>query len=555
MPDSFVPGLFSCEIEEWYEKRPDFPIITFENGEHPAEQITYADIFLKGCKLAAALKRAGIGKGDRFCLVMRNHPEFLYAMQAASLTGSVVVPIDPRSKGGKLSYQLTDSGAKGVIFTNEYSGEVMQALEGLKDIAILGVVYKPGFDQIRLEGCPDLAEVLEGPQVPPPDGRNLDLKSPMQIIYTSGTTGDPKGVVLKADRMLMYKVLGQIVWQYAPDDVLYTGLSLSHGNAQAVTVAPSLMLGIRSVVSRSFTKSRLWDICRRYGATTFSLLGGMMMGIYSEPRRPDDADNPVHTVISAGTPVAIWKAFEERFGVKIHEWYAAVEGGFAHNPVGVGPVGSFGKPLEGIMEMKVVREDDTECEPGEIGELISRMAGSDARGDVEYHGKKEASEAKTRGGWLRSGDMCHRDEQGWFYFDFRKGGGLRRHGDFIQPEYVEKALAELPEISDVCVYGIPSKTGAPGESDLVAAVVLAGGSHIDPGRVLAALKASLEPNSIPSYLQVVQEIPKSASEKNLERLLRDAFDPGAANVYALSGAGRTARQPEYVQEHQAKEER
>jgi len=294
-----------------------------------------------------------------------------------------------------------------------------------------------------------------------------------------------------------------------------------------------LMLGVRAVISRSFTKSRLWDVCRKHGATTFSLLGGMMMGIYSEPRKPNDADNPVRTVISAGTPIAIWKDFEERFGVRIHEWYGAVEGGFAHTPPGVGPLGSFGKPLEGIMEMRVVREDDTECAPGEIGELVSRMVGS-TKEEVEYHGKRDASEAKTRGGWLRSGDMCHRDENGWFFFDFRKGGGLRRHGDFILPEYVEKALADLPEVSDVCVYGIPSQGGAPGESDIVAAIVPASGVEVNPASIFKTLKKSLETNSIPSYLQVVSEIPKSASEKNLDRILRDEFVPNAANVYTFA---------------------
>ena len=533
MDSTSVSGLFSYEIEAQYEKQPDFPIITFDNGDYPSEVVTYADIFTQGCKLAAALKKAGIGKGDRFSLVMKNHPEFLYAMMAASLTGSVVVPIDPRSKGSKLSYQIRDSGTKGVIFTNEYAREVSQSLAELKDVKALGVIYKPGFDKDRSPEYPDLAEILAGEAASVPDGRNVDPASAFQIIYTSGTTGDPKGVVLKANRMAMYKLLAQFVWQYTPEDVLYTGLSLSHGNAQAVTMTPSLMLGVRAVISRSFTKSRLWDVCRKHGATTFSLLGGMMMGIYSEPRKPDDADNPVKKVISAGTPIAIWKDFEERFGVKIHEWYGAVEGGFAHNPPGVGPLGSFGKPLEGIMEMRVVREDDTECAPGEIGELVSRMVGS-TKEEVEYHGKRDASEAKTRGGWLRSGDMCHRDENGWFFFDFRKGGGLRRHGDFILPEYVEKALADLPEVSDVCVYGIPSQGGAPGESDIVAAIVPASGVEVNPASIFKTLKKSLETNSIPSYLQVVSEIPKSASEKNLDRILRDEFVPNAANVYTFA---------------------
>jgi len=68
-----------------------------------------------------------------------------------------------------------------------------------------------------------------------------------------------------------------------------------------------------------------------------------MASIYNEPERPNDADNPVRMVISAGTPPSLWKAFERRFNVKILEWYGSVEGGFAYRPTGEGPIGSFGK--------------------------------------------------------------------------------------------------------------------------------------------------------------------------------------------------------------------
>jgi crotonobetaine/carnitine-CoA ligase len=151
--------------------------------------------------------------------------------------------------------------------------------------------------------------------------------------------------------------------------------------------------------------------------------------------------------------------------------------------------------------------------------------------EVEYHGKKEASEAKTRGGWLRSGDMVHKNEDGWFYFDFRKGGGLRRQGDFIMPEYVEGVIAEHPDITDICVYGIKAASGAPGESDLVAAIVLTEGRPPDIKGIFDLCIADLERNSVPSYIQVVSEIPKTASEKNLDRVLRDDFDPDGSNVY------------------------
>ena len=524
-----VGGFLATEMAKKMEEKPDFPVLTFENGDYPDEVVTYRSLFENGGRLAHALLQKGIGQGDTFAVIMKNHPEFVYSMLAASMTGAVLVPIDPRSKGEKLQYQLSDSGAKGIIYTNEMTGQVEPVLKSLPDLKVIGVIYKPGFDQPVNSLYPVLNEILAGLYPGPVTQPKSDPGVPLEIIYTSGTTGNPKGVRVAEDRLATYSILAKMVWQYKEDDVLYTGLSFTHGNAQAATLIPALSLGIRAVFSRSFTKSRIWDICRKYGCTTFSLLGGMMMGIYGEPAAENDGDNPVRKILSAGTPASVWETFEGRFNLKIHEWYGAVEGGFAHTPPGQGPIGSFGKPLPGLMEMKVVREDETECEPGEIGELICRMVQGETR--VDYHGNQKASDEKTRGGWLRTGDMCHRDAEGWLFFDFRKGGGLRRQGDFIQPDYVEKIIAEYPDVSEVCVYGIPAASGAPGESDLVAAVVPFAGRSVEPRSLFGACLRGLEKNAVPSYIQVVDEIPKTISEKHLDRILRDQFSPDAGNVY------------------------
>jgi crotonobetaine/carnitine-CoA ligase len=529
MAESKIPGVLAFEMQAKAEEKPDFQIVTFESHPYPDEVLTYSDLVLKGNKLVQALENLGIGRGDAFATVMRNHVEMVVAMYAASALGTVMVPIDPRSKGEKLSYQITNSNSKGVIFAAEFMESMDEVLARLPEVKPIGVAYRDYFKVPVSPNYPSLNEILDGPEAPMVTPGLQSTGDHFMIIYTSGTTGNPKGVRTKADRLQVFSLLAQMVWEYTQEDRIYTGLSLTHGNALAVSLTPALMLSIPAVISRKFTKSRIWDICRDYGCTTYSLLGGMMMGIYSEPARPNDADNPVRKVISAGTPRGIWEAFEKRFDLKIHEWYAAVEGGFAHNAPGVGPIGSFGKPLEGLIEMKVVREDDSECEPGEIGELISRMVMGET--EVDYYGNKEASEAKTRGGWLRSGDMAHKDEEGWLYFDFRKGGGLRRQGDFIMPEYVEGVIAEHPDVSDVCVYGIKAASGAPGESDLVAAVVPAGEPEPDIKGIFSTCLAGLERNSVPSYVQVVREIPKTASEKNLDRLLRDEFEPEGTNVY------------------------
>ncbi|MBM3300865.1 MAG: AMP-binding protein, partial [Deltaproteobacteria bacterium] len=194
-------------------------------------------------------------------------------------------------------------------------------------------------------------------------------------------------------------------------------------------------------------------------------------------------------------------------------------------------IGSFGKPVPGVMEFKVVDEEDNEVPAGIPGELICRLVRGDTR--VEYLGLPEASKEKTKGGWLRTGDIVYRDKDGWYFFCFRKGSELRRAGDFIQPAQVEAVIGSHPDVSEVCVYGIPAASGAPGESDLVAAVAPFEGKTIVPASVFELCKEKLESNFIPSYLQVVDDIPKSISEKALDRVLRNQFSPDADNVYRL----------------------
>lgn len=516
------------------QRRGDLDVLTFEHlsvdGGATADEVrTYADLAERGNRLASVLVRDGVEVGERVAIMMRNHPEFVEAMVAASITGTVLVPIDPRTKGEKLAFLLRDAACRGVICGDESLEAIDAARLQAPEVSWVLALETGACDLSSFADVRPLAEAFYDP-MPTVDVRLPSTSHPLQIIYTSGTTGDPKGVVFPNDRFGGFAMLGHLVG-YQPDDRPYTGLSFTHGNAQAVTLGPSLGMGLRGVFSRRFTKSRLWDVCRAHGATTFSLLGGMATAIYSESRRPDDSDNPVRFVASAGMPAAIWTDFEQRFGVRVFEWYGAIEGGLACNPVGAGPVGSFGKPVGGL-EMKILDEHDNECSPFVVGQICSRPAGGAAH--VEYHGKPEASESKTLGGWLRSGDMGHTDSDGWFYFDHREGGGIRHNGDFVSTGFVEKVIADEPSVSDVFVYGVPAASGAPGEKDVVAAVVAHPGGTVDVAAVFAACRANLEANFVPGYVQVVEEIPKTISEKPIERFLVDKFDPADVAVFAFA---------------------
>lgn len=512
------------------ETQPDLDVLTFVHidsfGNIQEEVRSYQQLWDNAQRIASGLNAQGLKPGQSFALLMQNHPEFVEAMIAASITGTVFVPIDPRVQGSKLKYMLEFAECRGVICA-DYALDNLYAVKAqLPKLNWVirhdtGIQLSVNKDTLNIKGLlkadvPSLPILSENPD------------APMQMLYTSGTTGDPKAILSPHRRFGEVISLGAFLGLQQCDRP-YTGLSLTHANAQLVTLGCSLKMGLRAVISRKFTKSRLWDITRQYGCTVFNLLGGMTTSVYSEPVKPNDADNPVRYVISAGMPTAIWNEFKERFDVEVFEFYGAAEGGLSLNPMGQGPIGSIGKAPP-TLEVRIVDEKDNECPRGTPGEIVFRNADGSAP-KVDYFKNEKASRDKTRYGWLRMGDIGHMDAEGWLFFHYRKGGGIRRNGDFVNPAFVEKVVAENPQISDVYVYGVPAASGAPGEKDIVAAVVAVPGTHFNAEALFAACKQELEANFVPTYLQLVDEIPKTASEKPQERFLLELFDTQSERVF------------------------
>jgi len=517
-------AILAHAVEVGATATPDRLVLTFDYPDH-VEPLTYADLLRGGQILALLLADAGVRPGERFGIMMRNHPEFVYALVAASLARTVAVPLDPRTPSAQLRYMITHSDARAVVCTNDLVPALSEALTGAASVPLLTSRVACGAK--LASSVVEIDSVLFDTPPRPVTQQVSDPHAPWQIMYTSGATGDPKGVVCENSRFGFHAMLGRALFNYGDDEVLYTGLSLAAGNAQAVTFASAVARGLPAVISERFTTSRLWDICRRHGCTTVSLVGGMATALYAEPPRTDDAANPVRVVVSTGMPRALWEDFERRFAVRILEWYGAVDGGVAFKPIGVGPIGSFGKPLPG-MEMQIVDEQDRECPPGVVGELLWRNASLPTVG--EYLDDPHVSGAKALGGWIRSADLCHRDADGWLFFDRRKGGGLRHNGDVVLPDSIERAAIEIPTVREACCYGVPARSGTLGENDIVLAVVLAPGASADPDVIFRHLARQLKPNFVPDYLHVVPEIPKTLPEAPQARLLAETFDPEAPNV-------------------------
>lgn len=517
--------ILANRVADWVEKKPDLDVLTFvsidSQGNFVEETRTYRQLWENGQRLAVWLKAQGMKKGDSFAMVMANHPEFVDLMVASSILGTIFVPIDPRTRGDKLKYMLDFAECKGAVVADYAMANVADAWRDRNDLWLLPLGDKRENSVEKV-----IVSELPSPMLPV---ESTDPDAPMQMLYTSGTTGDPKAIISAHSRFGTAEVIANVLG-LTVEDRPYTGLSLTHANAQLITLGSILTKGLRGVISRTFTKSRLWDITRHYGCTWFNLLGGMTTAVYAEPPRDNDRDNPVRIILSAGMPAAIWEEFAERFGVKIYEFYGAAEGGLTFNPAGVGPVGSCGK-APATLELKIFREDGRECQAGEAGEICFRNADGSSP-VVKYFKNPEASEDKTAGGWLRMGDIGHVDEEGWLYFHYRKGGGIRRNGDFVNPAFVEKTLSQLDAVDDIFVYGVPATNGAPGEKDLVAAIVLKDMAAIEGETIFAHCRQHLERNFVPSFLHLVDEIPKTASEKPQERFLLEAFDPNADFIIA-----------------------
>jgi crotonobetaine/carnitine-CoA ligase len=524
------------------EAQPDLDVLTFvgvgADGALTEEVRTYAQLWEGGNRIASALAEAGTVDGAKFAIMMRNHPAFVEAMVGASIAGAVFVPIDPRVQGEKLAFMLDFAECRGVI-VGDYALDAVLAVKGRLPRLEWIWVLETGEKTVLPGGVRALREVLapDRPRIAP---RVTSPDQPQQLLFTSGTTGDPKAIVAPYRRLGEAARLGAL-FGLTPGDRPYTGLSLTHANAQMVTLASALYFGYRAVISERFTKSRLLDISRKYGCTVFTLLGGMATAVYSEPPRPDDADTPFRLVISAGMPAALWETFAKRFGVSILEFYGAAEGGLCINLPGQGPAGSVGRPPPNL-ELKIFDDEGRECTPGEPGEICFRsLVGNPLA--VDYLKDQAASREKVSDGWLRMGDIGHVDAQGWLFFHHRKGSAIRRNGEFINPAVIEKLLAEHPQVQDVFVYGCPAASGAPGEKDVVAAVVPVDSSTFDPAAIFRHCRAELEPNSVPVVLQVVELIPKTASEKPQERFL-------LADLAA--GTGRLVRASDHQQLQTAK---
>tara|TARA_R110001583_G_scaffold57888_1_gene172953 strand:+ start:5944 stop:6615 length:672 start_codon:yes stop_codon:yes gene_type:complete len=200
-------------VAEGVAREPDLDVLTFVDGERE-EVRTYQQLWDNSQRIALSLKESGIHTGDRIGLLMQNHPEFVETMIAAAILGAVLVPIDPRTRGEKLTFMLNDASCLGVVcadYTLQALLECVDAVPSLVFAYVVGENWLAGnSSSITPVSMADaLATALPEIEL---EVMAKDDAAPMQIMYTSGTTGDPKGVIVRHGRFGFVANQGQAVF-------------------------------------------------------------------------------------------------------------------------------------------------------------------------------------------------------------------------------------------------------------------------------------------------------------------------------------------------------
>jgi long-chain acyl-CoA synthetase len=344
------------------------------------------------------------------------------------------------------------------------------------------------------------------------------------IIYTSGTTGRPKGVVLTHGNYAWDAEAIARCSEMSPEDRFLCVLPLFHVNAQVVTTMAPMVAGGSMILLERFSPGPFLDALGRFQATAFSAVPTVyaILNSLAEEQVRDLSRLRVCICGAAPMPVEVFETFERKYRARILEGYGLSEGTCASsvNPLrGRRKIGSVGVPLPG-QEMRIVDDTGRPLENGRVGEIVVRGPNV-----MKGYFRNPAATAETiRDGWLHTGDLGTRDDDGYFAIVGRKKEMIIRGGENVYPREVEEALHRLPGVRECAVVGVPDPTWG---EEVVAAIVPERPGAVDEGSIRAHCRQWLADYKAPRRVVFVDSLPRTATGKVQKHEL----------VKALTGSG------------------
>ncbi|MCB1737804.1 MAG: long-chain fatty acid--CoA ligase [Gammaproteobacteria bacterium] len=459
-------------------------------------------------QVAAWLVAQGVAKGDRVALYGVNGPEFAVAYFGIVKAGAVVVPLNLLQNPRELAFVLNDAGVRGLI----HSAVLTEKVAALRAHGIASDLGS-GFVQAIAE-VSDWARLADG--LPLPDVRIDAAVDLAAILYTSGTTGNPKGAMLSHRNLAFDTWSAAQATQLQDDDVLLVVLPMFHSFAASVGMIMPLLWGAALAPVPKFDAGLVAETIAAVGATVFMGVPSMYNVLLHLPDQDRNKLASLRLCVSGGAamPVALMKAFEERFGLPIYEGDGPTECGpvTCLNPLGgARKPASVGVPIP-MVDMAIRDLQGGPVADGEVGEICVRGANV-MRG--YWHLQEATAESFWGDGWFRTGDLGLRDSDGYFFIVDRIKDMIIVNGMNVYPRMVEEVLYEHPAVAEAAVIGAPHDSH--GEIP-VAYVALK--TEATAAALRAFCRERLGPHQVPRRFTIVDALPKNAAGKIVKRELR-----------------------------------
>jgi long-chain acyl-CoA synthetase len=491
--------------EDGLQKYGEYVALAFEGREY-----TNADMQRAAARIAHALRRLGVERGDRVVVMLPNCPEVIQSYGGILKCGAVIVPVIFLLGDKEVAHILVHSQAKVVITSQDMLGKVEAQLGVLPTLRHVLLVDGPGNERTRSLTAETAGEDDTFGTV---DRGADDLAV---ILYTSGTTGEPKGVALSHANLESNARAAASLHELSREDWGVAVLPLSHSYGLTVMNAGHI-LGTRAALLRWFHPEAVLQTIQDFKAVSMAAVPTMLVYLLNYPgaERFDTRSMRVWGSGAAPLPGELVEPFERKFGGKILEGYGLTEASpvvSGHRLSGPRKVGSVGQPIPGVL-VSIQDDDDRSLPPAEVGEVCVRgpnvMAG--------YYRNPEETARTVRDGWLHTGDMGRLDPDGFLYIVERKKDLIIRGGFNIYPREVEEVLYAHPDVAEAAVVGM--KDPLMGE-DVLAFVVLKGGRRASGEEIGAFCESRLARFKCPKQIRFVASLPKSPIGKILRKELR-----------------------------------
>ena len=475
---------------------------------------TYADMNRLANQCASVLSGKGLQQGDRVALLMHNSIEFASLFYAAAKLGMVVVPLNTRLTASELSFILSDSGTKALLFDPEFA-QTVNAIKASGEHPMYIDTYLQTTED-GLDGEDSLKSLLASASDEEPEITGGDQDN-MFIMYTSGTTGLPKGVVHTHDSIMWAAQCWANTVDVRYKDRLLLPLPMFHV-AALTAVLFCAARGVTLVSMPDFDPSRVWSliveekIC--IGASVPAILNFMrQVPEFAELNAPDFR---FFITGAAPMPETLTRIYNDK-GMEVIQGYALTESGgggcMLMNEDALRKIGSAGKAT--MFTEICIRDGQGNRSSTGTGEILMRAPHM----MKEYWNRPDATTDSYDDGWFCTGDIAEIDDEGFIFIKDRIKDMIISGGENIYPAEVENVILAHPAVTEVAVIGLPDEKWG----ETTCAIVVVNDDQVDEEAIIACCEEKLSRYKLPRKVIFVETIPRNPSGKILKRVLRDQF--------------------------------